>query len=374
MPSFDFSPAEYEQRVSAVRNQIRARNADVLVVDQLEHLVYLFGYLPTAARYQCCLLPLDGEPHMIVRALDVWIFRDQSWVRSYATYMDNEDSLDVLIRELHRLGYSGANVAVEKDSNFMTVQRYERLRTALPQARFVDFSSVLWELRLIKSDTEVRCLREAAKIADAALSDAVAATREGRSEREPAAAAYATAIKMGADNGRVLIAASGPLSDSIHGRLGHRRLQAGDLFHLELVPQFHGYSARIMRPTVIGAPAPGQRETADQLIAIQDAQIAAMRPGALAAEVDQIGREGVIRSGLRSDYSMLTGYTLGYHAQPRTGDHTRVFMPEATWTLAAGMVFHMYLTARGMAFSETVLVGPERPERLTQSARALTVR
>lgn len=374
MPAPDFSYTEYQKRLRAVKEEMQARDADILLVDQHEHLAYLFGYQPTAARYQCCLVPLDGDPYMIVRELDTWIFRERSWVQSCATFSDSEDGFDALIREVHRLGYRNASIAIEKDSNFMTVQRFERMRAAFPQARFVDFSRVIWEIRLIKSEAEVEYLRRAADIADSALSSAIAATADGCSEREPPAVAYATALRLGADNGRLLIAASGPLTDALHGGLGSGRLRRGDLFHLELIPQFHGYSARVMRPLAIGQPEPKLRDTADRLIAIQDQQIAAMRPGALAADIDRIGREGVIRAGLRSDYSMLTGYTLGYHAQPRTGDHTRIFMPQSTWTLAPGMVFHMYLTAGGLAFSETVLVRPDGPELLTHSARVLAIR
>jgi hypothetical protein len=37
-------------------------------------------------------------------------------------------------------------------------------------------------------------------------------------------------------------------------------------------------------------------------------------------------------------------------------------------------VFHVYASAKGLAFSETVLVTESGPERLTRSARRLFVR
>ena len=67
-------------------------------------------------------------------------------------------------------------------------------------------------------------------------------------------------------------------------------------------------------------------------------------------------REAILREGLRETYDNITGYTLGFYAAagPRTSDFTRIFHPAADWTLEAGMVFHMYASAAGVSFSETV--------------------
>ena len=130
-----------------------------------------------------------------------------------------------------------------------------------------------------------------------------------------------------------------------------------------------------MRPTVIGPPSAEQAEAARVLVEAQDRQIAAMLPGAVARDVDRICREGVLKAGLRDRYDNISGYTLGYYGTPlmppRSSDFTRTFLPTSEWRLEPGMVFHMYTGARGMAFSETVLVGERGPERLTRLERRL---
>ena len=87
--------------------------------------------------------------------------------------------------------------------------------------------------------------------------------------------------------------------------------------------------------------------------------------GAVDVDVDRIARAQGLGEGLRTDYPNVTGYTLGFHAQPRTSDFTRAFLPTSNWMLLPGMVFHMWIQARGMAFRETVLVREQGPERLT---------
>ena len=371
-----FSREEYARRLAAMRAKMRERDAEIVLVDEAEHLAYLTGFDRSATRYQACAIPLEGEPVMFLRALDEPTFVERSWLTDRITIADWEDSVAVIARELGRRGWAGRRIGLELDSNYLTVRRWQSLTAALPGASFVDFGEVLRDLRLRKSSEEIALLRRAASIADRAMAAAVAAAGEGRNEREAAAAASRTFLELGADTPRIGVITSGSRAASLHGGLGTHRLERGDLLHMELVPQVQGYSARIMRPTAIGAPSAAQVDVARVLVELQDRQLGAMKPGAVAADVDRIVRNGVLSRKLRDRYENATGYTLGYYApwSPRTSDFTRLFVPTATWALEPGMVFHMYVSAMGMAFSETVLVTDAGAERLTLAERALFVR
>lgn len=376
LPRLLFSREEYAARLDALRGEMRAHGVDVALVDEAEHLCYLTGFDRSATRYQACAVPIQGEPVMVLRSLDEPGLLERSWLRDYVTFADWEDPVAVLARTLAERGWAPRRIGLELDSNYLSVQRWREITRALPDATFIDLGGVLRALRLRKSPAEVAYLRQAAHIADRAMLAAVAAAGEGKSERDAAAAASRAFIELGGDHGRAGIVTSGARTGSLHGVLGHHQLQAGDILHLELVPQVHGYSARLMRPTAIGTPSPAQARAARALVEIQDRQIAAMKPGAVAREVDTICREGILASGLRDRYDNATGYTLGYYApwSPRTSDFTRMFIPTADWALESGMVFHMYASAAGLSFSETVLVTESGAERLTQTERALFVR
>jgi Xaa-Pro dipeptidase len=110
-----------------------------------------------------------------------------------------------------------------------------------------------------------------------------------------------------------------------------------------------------------------------KMIELQDKQIAAMKPGAKAKDVDRILRQGALDAKLREQYTNITGYTLGYYSDflIRGSDFTWVFLPNSEWILEEGMVFHMYASAGGIAISETVLVGPNGGELLTATGRKL---
>jgi Xaa-Pro aminopeptidase len=372
-----FSRAEYEDRLRVVRREMAARGLDVVIVDETEHLAYLAGWHASGSRYHCCLVPLDGDPVMVFRRLDERAFLERSWLREYVCFSDSEDPVEAVVRTITARGWAAARLGVETDSHYLTVQTYEALRRALPRATLVDFGTVLRELRLRKSPREIEYLRHAASIAHSAMRDAVAAVGEGLSEREAAIAASRTFLQLGADTARTGPITAGRRSGTLHGLLGDHKLVRGDLLHMELVPSVNGYSARLMRPTVIGPPSAEQADTAARLIEIQDDQIAAMKPGAVARDVDRVCRARVLEAGLRESYDNFTGYTLGYYGAthpPRTSDFTRAFVPTADWVLEPGMVFHMYTGARGMSFSETVLVAESGAERLTRLERRLFIR
>ena len=372
-----FSQAEYENRLRAVRHEMAARGIDVLLVDETEHLAYLAGWHASGSRYHGCLVPANGDPVMVFRSLDEPAFLERSWLRDHICFPDTEDPVEAIVRTITARGWAAARLGVETDSHYLTVQIYEALRRALPRATLVDFATVLRELRLRKSPRETEYLRQAAGIADQAMRDAVAAVGEGVSERVAAIAASATFLRLGADTARTGPITAGRRSGTLHGLLGDHRLNRGDLLHMELVPSVNGYSARLMRPTVIGPPSAEQAHTAARLIQIQDDQLAAMKPGAVARDVDRVCRARVLGADLRESYDNFTGYTLGYYGAthpPRTSDFTRAFVPTAEWVLEPGMVFHMYTGARGMSFSETVLVTEGGAERLTRLERRLFAR
>lgn len=370
-----FSLDEYRDRLAKVRAAMRARRLDTLIIDQTDFLFYISGFGISENMYRACVVPLEGEPVFMLRSMDELPYLETTWLSQHVGFSDWQDPIDVLAQLLRERGWESGHIGLDGDSYCMTINRFNRLKAALPQARFGDFSGVLEVLRARKSPAEIDYVRRAAAIGDIAIEAAVAASGVGKSERDAAAAVSYTFMRHGADSGR-----TGPITNGVgdaflHGNLHSRPLERGEILHLELLPFLNGYSARIMRPVVMGEASEEQRRIASLLLEIQDRQFAAMRPGAIAKDVDAIAREAILKAGLRSTFPNITGYTLGYYPQstPHTSDFTRVFLTNAEWVLEQGMIFHMYVSANGIAFSETVLITDDGFELLTRSPRRLAV-
>lgn len=368
-----FAREEMEGRVTKLRARMAQRGVDLALLDEMEALFWLSGYANSENRWRACLVPAEGEPFFVIRTLDAGALRERTWLSDIVTYRDWDDPISVLAEAVAARGLTAATIGLDHYSYGMPLARFARLQAALPRARFTDIGRAIWELRLVKSPAEIALLRRAAAIADRAMAEAVPVCKPGRAQRDAAAAAIACYIANGADPGPAGPIAAGRGWDFLHRHPSEAPLAKGDVVHLELTPRVQGYSARIMRCTAVGGASSEQHAAAERICALQDAQIAAMHPGAAAREVDALLREPMLREGLRPSFDNISGYTLGYYhpAGPHTSDFTRCFHPAAEWRLETGMVFHMYASAAGLSFSETVLVNEAGPERLTQTPRTL---
>lgn len=368
-----FPPEEFAGRVARARVAMRAAGAELLLVDHAEFLAWLTGYTVSETMYRAAFLPLEGVPWVVLRDLDACPCRDACWFPDVVGFPDTAEPQAVMAEEIRRRGFAEAQIGADHASYGFTAATRDRLGALLPQARFVDLPQESDLLRARKSPAEIALIARAAAIADRAMGAIAEQARPGLSPRRAAAIAAACFLDSGADTGE-----TGPILPGVgdhgflHGVMTAQPLGDGDILHVELTPKVRNYGARLMRPVLIGRDRRGLAPLAERLVALQDRQFAAMRPGALACEVDAVLREAVLGEGLRPDYDNVTGYTLGlYGRTPRPSDFSRVFLPNARWRLAAGMVFHMYVSAAGLAFSETVVVEANGTRRLTSTPRAM---
>lgn len=370
-----FTAAEFAARLARLKARLRAAGVEVALFDEIEAMTWISGFGSSANRWRCVGIPLEAEPFFLIRALDASVCRERSWIPDVPTFRDWEDPVPVLAEALRARGLGGATIGLDFESYGTSIALMGAMQAALPEARFVDIGPVVAELRLIKSPAEITLLRKAATIGDEALRRAAAACVPGASQRDAARIAQSTFVELGGDPYRPGPITAGRGWDFLHGHLGDEPLATGDVVHIELTPRVHGYSSRMMRCVVLGEPEPARQRAVEVLAELQDRQIAAMKPGAVAGEVDAILREGVLAAGLRDSYDNITAYTLGLYgdAGPRTSDFTRIFHPGAAWRLEAGMVMHVYASAGGAALSETVLVTETGPELLTALPRGLLV-
>ncbi|MES0160292.1 MULTISPECIES: Xaa-Pro peptidase family protein [unclassified Mesorhizobium] len=367
-----FDRSEMQSRVERLRAELCARNLDALLIDDFEATAYYFNYETGLSFYRAGLIPTEGEAFFVLRSVDVAPLRERTWVEDIVGFPDWVDAHTAIVEKIHQRGLDRARIGVDLRSHALTVQTFEALKRELPHVNFVDVDNLPWKLRKLKSKAEIDKLRKASDINDATMREIVEAAKPGFTEREAARMAAEGHVRHGGDpvHPGIMTAAKG--WDFLHGHVHDTPLQQGDVLHIELIPCFQGYSSRMMRCVVLGDVAPEMEVISRTMIELQDKQIAAMKPGAVAKDVDRIMRQGALDAGLRENYTNITGYTLGYYSERHTGsDFTWVFLPNSEWVLEEGMVFHMYTSGGGIAISETVLVSPNGGERLSKMERRL---
>lgn len=281
MPESDasFTRAEFEMRVGRLRGAMCAHAVDVMLLDDCEILNYFTGYDVSLNLYRACIVPMEGPPVMVLRALDVAPFLEQAWFDDHVGFDDTENPVDKVVKTLVARGFTRAAIGFDPGSHALSVAYYDQLRRALPDGRFVSMFRVPWELRLIKSAAEIARVARAAALLDQTMGEIIAALAPGLTARHVAAIAARRLVELGGDPGHVGLIAAARGWDFLHAPLHDLPLEHGDVLHMELVSRYRGYDARMMRCVSLGPVDAERQRAADELVALQDAQIAAMKPG-----------------------------------------------------------------------------------------------
>ncbi|WP_328736991.1 aminopeptidase P family protein [Streptomyces bobili] len=268
----------------------------------------------------------------------------------------------------------GDSLAVEE--HHLTVARHRALRSVAPRLRLADLGGAVEQLRVVKDEEEISCLRIGAEIADQALGELLESILVGRTERHLALELERRLVDHGAD-GPAFVTSVGTGPNS--GRRGHRptdrRVEEGDFLSVCLGATYRGYRCEIGRTFVIGtSPADWQIELYDLVFAAQRAGREALVPGAAYRDVDRAARQALDSAGYAEGLPVLTGHGVGLEIEedPQLG-------PAAMGKLEACVPVTVepgvHLPGRGgVRIDDTLVVRPEAdggPELLTITTKEL---
>ncbi|MCL7427901.1 MULTISPECIES: aminopeptidase P family protein [unclassified Streptomyces] len=271
-------------------------------------------------------------------------------------------------------GQRAESLAVEE--HHLTVARYRAIGSVAPRLRLAELGGAVEQLRVVKDEEEISCLRIGAEIADQALGELLESILVGRTERHLALELERRLVDHGADGPAFPTSvATGPNS----GRRGHRptdrRVEEGDFLSVCLGATYRGYRCEIGRTFVIGtSPADWQIELYDLVFAAQRAGRESLVPGAAYRDVDRAARQVLDSAGHAEGLPPLTGHGVGLEIDedPQLG-------PAAMGKLDACVPVTVepgvHLPGRGgVRIDDTLVVRPEAdggPELLTITTKEL---
>ena len=183
-----------------------------------------------------------------------------------------------------------------------------------------DATAVVDELLMHKLDGEIAAVRTAAGIADEAYEAFCRAVRPRRRQFEIVADIEAHLRRRGCPDNFMIIGSGGK---DIFGMAppSERRIAAGDLVTTELTPAVDGYFAQICRTLVVGKATETQHRAFAVFVEALEAGIAAVRPGARAADVAKAENDVFRKYGLgeytTSQWTRVRGHGMGLFANSK---------------------------------------------------------
>ena len=207
-PELAFPEAEYERRLSAVRALMDEEGIEVLLVSNTSNIGYLTGYDTTMpSGYTVLIVPREGSPTLHCSELEAPCMLLNGRVREIEVFYwyEAQDTGTDLARILSKGGYDGKAIGLEMGyaetfaSGAFDTRSFLTLQKHLPGASFVDATTLVMEVRIVKTEAELEYMRRAGRFTWAGLQAGLAAVREGVTDNEVVAAAYQALVGSGSE-------------------------------------------------------------------------------------------------------------------------------------------------------------------------------
>jgi Xaa-Pro dipeptidase len=349
-----------------------------------ESMYYLTGYDTFGfCFFQCLYLDTDGRLALLTRAPDLRQAQATSIIADIRVWTDEAGAKPArqLKDMLEAMGAKGKRLGIEANSYGLTYANGQAVEAELKGfCKLADASDLVNRLRVVKSEAELKYVRKAGKLGDAALKAAIEATRAGADEGDILAAQQAAVFAGGGDYpGNEFIIGSGPDALLVRYKSGRRKLAKRDQLTLEFAGVYRHYHAALMRTLVVGKPTRRHEEMHAVCKEALEACEQALRPGHTAGDIfDAYARVADINQ-MKPHRLNACGYALGAKFTPSWMDYP-MFYRRNPVEIRPSMVFfaHMVLldsdSGTAMTLGRTYITTRGGPEPLSKHPLNLIVR
>lgn len=268
-------------------------------------------------------------------------------------------------KQAQRLGIK--KLGFEQDyMAFATFKAYEEAM----QAELIPVSNIVEELRLIKSQAEIKILKVAADIADAAFKHILDFIKPGLTELEVSNELEFFMRKAGASSSSFdIIVASGERSALPHGVASEKVIEKGDMVTMDYGALYNGYISDITRTVAVGEPAPKLKEIYNVVLEAQLKGVAEIKPGMTGKEADAISRNYIAEKGYGDYFGHSLGHGIGLevHEAPSLSYRSEtVLQPGMAVTVEPGIYIQ---GLGGVRIEDDMIITQDGNELLTHSTK-----
>jgi Xaa-Pro aminopeptidase len=384
------STAELERRWTAVRKAMEAQRVDVLVMqnnnDFMGGYVKYFTDLPATNGYALTvlfsrdegmtmigqgpfgndrLLPPEGDG---VRRGVKRVMTSPSY--SAAPYTKENDAA---LAEKALEAYSGATIGLV-GTGALPVAFVDCLRRGkLSNAKFIDASDLVDDIKAIKSTEEIERMRQTALMQDKCMDAAFTAMAPGKKDIEIAAVAEQTGHSYGSEQG-LFMCASGPVGTAplqANRHFQNRTIQKGD--QLSLLVESNGaggFYTELGRTCVLGKASQEMKDEFAFVLEARNFTLNLLKPGASGKDIWEAYNAFMKKNG-RPDEKRLYCHGQGYDMVERP-----LVRFDEPMKLKANMIVSCHPTyALAGSFNwacDDYLITDRGPERLHQFPEIVT--
>ncbi|MFH1092237.1 MAG: M24 family metallopeptidase, partial [Pseudomonadota bacterium] len=289
-----FSPQEYERRFKAVRARMKEKGLDCLLIYGAYHFggndtgqvnaVYLSSYAGVPHTY--VIVPLEAEPTLLITVpLHLPNAKDCSNIQDVRA--GGFDLVPSVAARFKELGLEKGNIGIVGPVTTWTVhtlpyEHYKYLLETFPQANFQNAIEWYEELRIVKSEEEIRLMEKAGLLTDIAHEEIFLATRPGVRHSDIRRVADGVANRFGGSYPFSHVSSTSmtnPQRFYPDFYPTHRTVEAGDVVMTEIALGYGVYFGKVWGTYFVGEPTAEYLKMFNLAVSVHDKAIAEIKPG-----------------------------------------------------------------------------------------------
>lgn len=291
--------AEYKERVKRAAEMIAARGLDAMLVMSTEsdyaNARYFSGFWPLFERAGV-VISASGDAALLVGPESAVFGKDFGKLDKVFVLREFRESADPAYPELaassfrdafRAVGVTGEEIRIGLGSYVeCTLPVYEGLRADFPKAEIVNCNDIMVDLRKIKSQNELACIREGFRIIEIATDEVIRNLRPGVTELQMVGVAQRVIYEHGAEyEGLPMYVFSEQSTSHAISRPRYREIGKGDIVQLNLSAKIDGYSPSIGLPVIMGKLTGERREIVDFCLKMHNWTCGKIREGVVAGDI-----------------------------------------------------------------------------------------
>jgi Xaa-Pro aminopeptidase len=230
------------------------------------------------------VFPREGDVTAYIFNRAAWWKQAQKWVADVRDGRNRWgqnaiERINELGLQKGTIGVSGLAGLFRAPDGIIPYSSVKAIQDAFPQAKIVNATEMMQEIRAVKSAEEVSMLERSAAIVEKTIEAMVEHANPGVSEKELYGVMVHAMLANGGELPTLFFLSAGPgLSNSSFVPTDYR-IQKGDRIIDEIEAKYGGYAAQAVCPVVIGTPDDEYQKMIDISRACFDAILGAMKPG-----------------------------------------------------------------------------------------------
>lgn len=226
------------------------------------------------------------------------------------------------------------NILIE--NNFVTLSHFKSLKAifhslgvSILECNALD--ELISEMRMIKSDDEIKKIKTAQEIAEWAFNNVLKEIKVGIPEKNLAAKLEYFLRKEGASSSAFdLIVLSGKNTSLPHGVPTDKTIEQGDFVTIDMGAVFEGYRSDMTRTIAVGNVGAEQKDVYNVVLKAQLEALSKIKPGVSCSDLDRSARQIIDSTKFKGTFGHSLGHGVGIdiHELPSVSKHSNLTLQE----------------------------------------------